>query len=262
MISWVTAAVAGAAGLIVGDYLTVVIDRVPEATTVTGSFRELIPAPAGKCPRCDTRLPAGDLVPLASWAMTRGRCRYCGERFGSWHPAAEALTALVFALVGLRFGASPVLPAFCYLAAISVALAFIDVTHRRLPDLLTLPSYLVAVAALSAATPFVRHGASHLVHAAIGLACALAFYLLLALVYPAGIGWGDVKLSGLLGLYLGWIGLYALVIGLAAGFVLAAVAGLALIAGGRATRKSQIAFGPYMLAGALVMIITAGVGGS
>ena len=259
MISWVTAAVAGAAGLVVGDYLTVLIDRVPEATTVTGSFRELAPAPAGKCPRCDTRLRATDLVPLASWAAARGRCRYCGERFGNWHPAAEALTAVTFALIGLRFGASPVLPAFCYLAAISVALAFIDVTHRRLPDLLTLPSYLVAIAALAAATPFVRHGASHLLHAAIGLACASAFYLALALVYPSGIGWGDVKLSGLLGLYLGWMGLFALVIGLAAGFVLAAVAGLALIVTGRATRKSQIAFGPYMLAGALVVITVSGL---
>ena len=206
MISWTTAATAGAAGLVVGDYLTVLIDRVPEATT-----------------------------------------------------AAEVLTAVTFALIGLRFGASPVLPAFCYLAAVSVALAFIDVACRRLPDLLTLPSYLVAIAALGAATPFARHGAGHLVHAAIGLACASAFYLTLALVYPAGIGWGDVKLSGLLGLYLGWIGPTALVIGLAAGFVLAAVAGLALIAAGRATRKSQIAFGPFMLAGSLVVIIAAGL---
>lgn len=259
MISWVTAAAAGAAGLVVGDYLTVLIGRVPEATTVGGSFRELIPAPAGKCPRCDTRLPVTDLVPLASWAATGGRCRHCGERFGAWHPAAEVLTAALFALIGLRSGASPVLPAFCYLAAISVALAFIDVTHRRLPDLLTLPSYLVAIAALGAATPFVRHGAVHLVHAAIGLACALAFYLTLALVYPAGIGWGDVKLSGLLGLYLGWTGLGALVIGLAAGFGLAAVAGVALLVTGRATRTMQLAFGPYMLAGSLAVIIASGL---
>jgi leader peptidase (prepilin peptidase) / N-methyltransferase len=259
MTSWVTAVAAGAAGLVVGDYLTVLIDRVPEATTVTGSFRELVPAPAGKCPRCDTRLRPADLVPLASWAAARGRCRYCGERFGNRHPAAEVLTAALFALIGLRFGASPVLPAFCYLAAISVALAFIDVACRRLPDLLTLPSYLVAIAALGAATPFVRQGSSHLVHAAIGLACAAAFYLMLALVYPAGIGWGDVKLSGLLGLYLGWIGFTPLVIGLAAGFVLAAVAGLALMVTGRATRKSQIAFGPYMLAGSLAVIIASGL---
>ena len=262
MISWVTAVVAGAAGLVVGDYLTVLIERAPGGRTVAGSLRELAPAPAGRCPRCGIRLGATDLIPLASWARTAGTCRYCSQRFGGWHPAAEALTAVTFALIGLRFGASPALPAFCYLAAVSVALAFIDATHKRLPDLLTLPSYLMAIVALGVANPFVPHGASHLAHAAIGLACASAFYLILALVYPAGIGWGDVKLSGLLGLYLGWIGFSALVIGLAAGFVLAAVAGLALLATGRATRRSQIAFGPYMLAGALLVVIAFGAAGT
>jgi leader peptidase (prepilin peptidase) / N-methyltransferase len=261
MSSWVTAAAAGAAGLFVGDYLTVLIERAPGSRTVAGSFRELTSAPAGRCPRCGVRLRVTDLVPLAGWARTGGSCRYCGERFGGWHPAAEVLTALTFALIGLRFGASPVLPAFCYLAAISVALAFIDVAHKRLPDLLTLPSYPVAIVALGVAAPFVPHGGSHLVHATIGLVCAFAFYLILALVYPAGIGWGDVKLSGLLGLYLGWIGFDALVIGLAAGFVLAAVAGVALLATGRATRTSQLAFGPFMLAGALVVVIASGAAG-
>jgi hypothetical protein len=108
------------------------------------------------------------------------------------------------------------------------------------------------------AAPAVRHGTSHLIHAFIGLACASAFYLILALVYPAGIGWGDVKLSGLLGLYLGWIGPAALVLGLAAGFVLAALAGAGLIVAGKATRKSQIAFGPFMLAGTLAVIACLG----
>ena len=259
MISWVTAAVAGAAGLVVGDYATVVIERAPADRTVSGSLRELGRHPAGECPRCAVGLRAADLIPLAGWVRTGGICRDCGQRFGAWHPAAEILTALLFALIGLRFGASPVLPAFCYLAAVSVALAFIDVAHRRLPDVLTLPSYPVAIAALGVATPFVPRGAGHLIDAAIGLACASAFYLILALVYPVGIGWGDVKLSGLLGLYLGWVGLRALVIGVAAGFVLAAVAGLALIAAGKATGKSQLAFGPFMLAGSLTVIIAAGL---
>jgi leader peptidase (prepilin peptidase)/N-methyltransferase len=259
MISWVPAAAAGAAGLVAGDYATVLIERAPAARTVSGSFHELTRRPAGECPRCAAGLHAADLIPLAAWARTGGTCRYCGQDFGAWHPAAEILTAVTFALLGLGFGASPVLPAFCFLAVVSVALAFIDVTHWRLPDLLTLPSYPVAAVLLGAATPFVRHGTSHLVHAVIGLACALAFYLILALVYPAGIGWGDVKLSGLLGLYLGWVGPAALVIGLAAGFVLAALAGLALIAAGKATRRSQIAFGPFMVAGSLAVIIAAGL---
>ncbi len=259
MISWVPAAVAGAAGLVAGDYATVLIERAPAARTVSGSFHELTRHPAGECPRCTAGLHAADLIPLAAWARTGGTCRYCGQDFGAWHPAAEILTAVTFALLGLGYGTSPVLPAFCFLAVVSVALAFIDVAHRRLPDLLTLPSYPVAIVALAAATPFVRHGPGHLVHAVVGLAAALAFYLILALIYPAGIGWGDVKLSGLLGLYLGWVSPAALVIGLAAGFVLAALAGLALIAAGKATRRSQIAFGPFMLAGSLAVIIAAGL---
>jgi leader peptidase (prepilin peptidase)/N-methyltransferase len=259
MISWVTAAATGVAGLVVGDYVTVLIERAPAARTVSGSFHELTRHPAGECPRCTARLRAADLIPLAAWARTGGTCRYCGQDYGAWHPGAEILTAVTFALIGLGLGPSPALPAFCFLAAISVALAFIDVAHQRLPDLLTLPSYPVAIVALGVATPFIRHGTAHLVHAAIGLAAALAFYLILALIYPAGIGWGDVKLSGLLGLYLGWAGPTELGIGLAAGFVLAAVAGVALIAAGKATRRSQIAFGPFMLAGTLAVIIVAGL---
>jgi len=255
----VPAAVAGAVGLLAGDYATVLIERAPASRTVSGSFHELRRHPAGECPRCAARLRAADLIPLAAWARTGGTCRYCGAGFGAWHPAAEILTAVTFALLGLGFGASPVLPAFCFLALVSVALTFIDVAHQRLPDLLTLPAYPVAIVALVAAAPFVPHGPRHLVHAVIGLAAALAFYLILALIYPAGIGWGDVKLSGLLGLYLGWVGPDALVIGLAAGFVLAAVVGLALIVAGRATRRSQIAFGPFMVAGALAVIVAAGL---
>ena len=120
----------------------------------------------------------------------------------------------------------------------------------------------MAFAALGAATPVVRDGTSHLIHAFIGLACASAFYLILALIYPAGIGWGDVKLSGLLGLYLGWISPAALFIGLAAGFVLAAVVGAGLIVAGKATRKSQLAFGPFMLAGAIAVIAASSLLGS
>ena len=262
MTSWPGAVIAGAAGLPIGGYVTVLIDRVPASRTISGSFGELTRHPLGECPQCAAGLAARDIVPLLGWARTGGACRYCGEAYGAWHPAAELLTAFLFALLGLRFGVSPVLPAYLYLAAVAVALAFIDVAHRRLPDMLTLPSYLVAFALLGVATPFTRHGASHLIHAFIGLACASAFYLILALAYPAGIGWGDVKLSGLLGLYLGWIGPAALVLGVAAGFVLAAVAGVGLIVAGKATRRSQIAFGPFMLVGAIAVIVSLGSAGS
>lgn len=261
MTSWAAAGAAAAAGLLAGGYVTVLVDRVPAAQTMSGSFGELRRHPLGECPRCAARLGAAEIIPLFGWARSTGTCRHCAEPFGKWHPAAELVTVVLFALMGLRFGLSPVLPAYCYFAAVAVALAFVDAVHKRLPDLLTLPSYPAALVLLGIAAPFIPNGTGHFVRAIIGLACASAFYLVLALIYPAGIGWGDVKLSGLLGLYLGWISPGALIIGLAAGFVLAALAGIGLIVAGRATRKSQIPFGPFMLAGAFAVIAASGLAG-
>ena len=108
--------------------------------------------------------------------------------------------------MAVRFGPSPVLPAFCYLAGIGVPLAVIDARCQRLPDALTLPSYPVALALLGLAALLLPGGAGHFAGALGGLALAWGVFLLQVLLYPAGLGWGDVKLAGLLGLYLGWLG--------------------------------------------------------
>lgn len=171
-----------------------------------------------------------------------------------WRAGLALLTGALFAAMALRFGLSPLLPAVWYLAAAGVALAVIDVREHRLPDRLTLPSYPAAVALLGGGGLLLPHGGSHLVHALAGLAAAGAFFLLLAFIRPGDIGWGDVKLSGLLGFYLGWFGAGALLAGMAGAFVLAAVTGLALIAAGRATRKSHLPFGPFMIASALAAV--------
>ena len=171
-----------------------------------------------------------------------------------WRAALALLTGALFAAMALRFGLSPLLPAVWYLAAAGVALAVIDAREHRLPDRLTLPSYPAAVVLLGGGGLLLPHGGWHLVRALAGLAAAGAFFLLLAFIRPGDIGWGDVKLSGVLGFYLGWFGAGALLAGLAGAFVLAAVTGLALIAAGRATRKSHLPFGPFMIASALAVI--------
>ena len=135
---------------------------------------------------------------------------------------ATLVTLAAVAAVVARFGLHPQTPAFCYLAAVGVPLAFIDAREYRLPDALTLPSYP---------------------------AC------LLLLAFPAGLGMGDVKLAGPLGAYLGWLGATAFVAGLMAAWLLAAVTGLGLIAAGRASRKTQFPFGPFMIAGAFLAIL-------
>ena len=167
--------------------------------------------------------------------------------------------------MALRFGLSPALPAFCYLAAIGVPLAVIDARSQRLPDALTLPSYPVALALLGFAALLLPGGAGHFVGALAGLALACGVFLFQVFLYPAGLGWGDVKLAGLLGLYLGWLGggwlggswldQGTLIAGLFLGYLFAAAAGLALIAARRASRKSRLPFGPYLLAGALTAIL-------
>jgi leader peptidase (prepilin peptidase)/N-methyltransferase len=168
--------------------------------------------------------------------------------------AAAWLTA-----AGPRAGPSPLLPALGYLAAIAVPLAITDIRHRILPDRLTLPSYPAACVLLAAAAAWAQGGGSRLLGAASGLATALALYALLAWLVP-GTGWGDVKLSGVLGLYLGWFGFPVLFAGLLAGFLLHAMLGIALIAARRASIRTRMPFGPFMLAGAMAAILAFGVG--
>ena len=203
-------------------------------------------------------LQLADLIPVAGWLRLRRRYPANQAEFGIWYPAAELITASLFVALWFQFGASPALPAFCYLAVIGVALAFIDARHKRLPNALTLPSYPAALVLLGIGAVFLPGGGRHLVDSLIGMAAALLFFVLQAFIYPAGIGWGDVKLSGVLGLYLGWFGASALLIGLFGGYLLAAAAAIGLLLAGRATRKSLLPFGPFLLASSLAVILAGG----
>ena len=147
---------------------------------------------------------------------------------GTLVPGAVLAAGAAMAVMMARFGASPVLPAYCYLAAAGALLAVIDARERRLPDMLTLPSYPAALVLLGLAALAVPGGVGHFRGALLGMAATLAVFGIQALAYPAGLGWGDVKLSGILGLYLGWLGPGALLAGLFLGYLLAAVAGLGL----------------------------------
>ena len=145
MPGWVLTGIGAVIGLVTGSYLTVLVARVPAGENVL--------RPPGRCDGCAARLPARDMIPVASWLVLRGHCRTCRAGIGGWHLVAELVTAAGFALMALRFGFSPVLPAFWFLTAAGVALAMIDLRHQRLPDLLTLPAYpasllLLGVAAL------------------------------------------------------------------------------------------------------------------
>ena len=144
--------------------------------------------------------------------------------------------------------------AFLYLAGVSIVLTLIDLDTHRLPNAIVLPSYIVAVLLLALATLLSGDWAA-LARAAVGMIIMYGAYFLLRLIRPGGMGGGDVKLAGVLGLYLGYVGWGALAIGAFAAFVLGGLFGIALIALRRAGRKSAIPFGPWMILGAWVGLL-------
>jgi len=202
----------------------------------------------------------GSFLAVRAYRMRADQVRArAGWPVGSQRLAVELGTGACFAVMALRFGPSPALPAFLLLAALAPVLTLTDLRWRRLPDPLTLPAYPAAAALLAAGALAIPGGTRHFLSALAGLAVAWLFFALLAGIHPAGLGGGDVKLSGVLGLYLGWLGASAVAAGLLGAFVLAALAGLGLIAAGRATRKTQIPFGPFMLASAIAVIAASGL---
>jgi leader peptidase (prepilin peptidase)/N-methyltransferase len=167
--------------------------------------------------------------------------------------ATAAGTAVVFALVALRFGLAWELPAFLALAGVAVLLTLIDLRHHLLPDRVVLPA-IAAGAVLLAVAGAVERNAASIVRAGAAAVILFAVFLLLALIAPSGLGMGDVKLAALLGLHLGWLGWNVVVLGAAAGFVVQAALALVLLASRRIGLKGELPFGPAMLLGAAVAI--------
>jgi leader peptidase (prepilin peptidase)/N-methyltransferase len=236
-------------GLAIGSFLNVVIYRVPR--------NESIVRPGSHCPHCSESVRGVNNIPVVGWLLLRGHCARCAGPISTRYPIVEALTAVLFVAVTSHFGFSALLPAYLYLTAIAIALAAIDFDVQRLPDSIVLPSYVVGVALLLPAGAFTDdwRAAERGLLAMTGL---FAVYFALAFAYPGGMGFGDVKLAGLLGLYLGWLSWGSVVVATFGAFLFGGIAGGVLMAARRATRKSAIPFGPFMLAGAFVALFFAG----
>ncbi len=239
---------AGVLGLVIGSFLNVVIHRVPLGLSVVN--------PPSACPTCEMTLRPWHNVPVLSWLALRGRCAGCAMPISVRYPFVELLTAVLFVAVTARFGVTPALPAYLYLAAVAVALAMIDLDVKRLPDRIVLPSYLVAAGLLLIAALCTGSWADA-VRALVGMAAMFGLYYAIAWVKPGGMGFGDVKTAGLLGLYLGWVSWAALAVGFFAGFLLGGVFGAAVLLGRRGGRKTAIPYGPHLLAGAFLALFVA-----
>jgi len=239
--------IVGLLGLAVGSFLNVVIHRVPRGDSLV--------RPGSHCPKCGTEVRNRHNIPVLGWVLLRGRCADCAAPISVRYPLVEAGTAALYVAVAAKFGLSWELPAYLYLAAVAIALAAIDIDVLRLPDAIVLPSYAIALILLLPAM-IAEHSWAAGLRGLIAAAALYSLYFLLAVLHP-GMGFGDVKLALLLGLYLGWLGWSALAVGAFAGFLLGGLAGAALLLTRRAGRKTRIPFGPYMLAGAFLAVFAA-----
>jgi leader peptidase (prepilin peptidase)/N-methyltransferase len=232
-------ALSAAFGLLIGSFLNVVAHRLPLGVSVaTGR---------SACPSCAHPIRAYDNVPVVSWVLLRGHCRDCSAPISARYPVVEAVTALLWALVAAVAGETVDVALGIVLVTALVPITLIDLEHRRIPNLITLPAALVAIAAGTALDP-----GGELGRLAAGAGAAL-FLLVPALIRPDGMGMGDVKLAGVLGLCLGPAVAVALLVALLSGTVAGVV--LAARSGVGEARRTTIPFGPYLAFGGVVAIV-------
>lgn len=244
MVAWLAGA-AGVLGLLVGSFLNLVAQRVPQHQAV------LRPGPC--CPSCSARVALVDRVPVVSWLVMSRRCRSCEQPISARYPLVELGTAGLFAAGALRLGAAPALPAYLVFFAALVTVAAVDLEYRIVPNRVVYPALGSGAVLLVAATLF-QGSLNRLGYAALGGIASFAAILVLNLISPRLMGMGDVRLAGLIGLFLGWLGLAQVLVGLFVGFLLGAAAGLVLAARGP-NRNPSVPFAPFLAAGAVLTVL-------
>jgi leader peptidase (prepilin peptidase)/N-methyltransferase len=243
------AGVCGLFGLMVGSFLNVVIHRVPAKQSVV--------KPRSRCPGCATEIAPRDNIPVLSWLLLRGKCRTCGTGISVRYPLVELGTAALFVAAGVRFSDSWALPAYLLLFASLIAISAIDLEHYIVPNRIVYPT-LFAAAPLLAAAALLEGEPERIWHAAVGSLAAWFALLVVHFIQPKGMGFGDVRLAAVLGLFLGWIDLELVLLGMMLGFLLGAVIGVLLIATGIRGRKDAVPFAPFLAAGTVIAVLASG----
>ncbi len=229
-------------GWCIGSFLNVVIYRLPRGLSVVWgrSF----------CPKCKKKISWFDNVPLVSFILLKGHCRFCRSPISIRYPVVELLTGVLFVLAS-----KPYLSNLSYLGIAEVGLTlvlfssliaifFIDLEHQIIPDQILLPVIVLFVLRSLLTTNYWL--------LATGLGAALFLFLIWAITKGKGMGLGDVKLAFLLGLFLGWP---KIVFAFYVAFLTGAVAGIILVLSGKAKLKGKIAFGPFLISAALVSFL-------
>ena len=226
-------------GAMIGSFLNVVAYRLPRSKSLV--------TPGSQCPGCDTPIKFYDNVPVLGWLLLRGRCRTCRTAISPRYPAVEALTAALAVAVILVEHSTVDKVLGLVLVALLVPIALIDLDHQIIPNKITGPAAILAVAIGLALKP------SGVPEQLIAGAAAAAFLLVFVFAYPRGMGMGDVKLAGVLGLFLGREVGVAIFVAVIAGTLVGAAVMARL--GVQRGRKTKVPFGPFLALGGVVALL-------
>ncbi len=222
-------------GTIIGSFLNVCIFRIPQ--------NQSIAYPPSTCGSCSAKLKPIDLIPLLSYILIKGKCRYCKSKFSIRYPLIELLTGLIFLLSYHAVGLEPVLIKYLFLSSILIIISFIDIEYQIIPDRLVLFTMLIGIV-LNIYTKDITFLSS-----LIGLAIGGGLLLLIALLTNGAMGGGDIKLMAVMGYYIGWP---ATIMALFISFVLGGIVGILLILFKLKSRKDLVPFGPFLALGTIV----------
>jgi leader peptidase (prepilin peptidase)/N-methyltransferase len=230
-------------GLAIGSFLNVCIYRIP--------LKKSIINPPSSCPQCGERIRFYDNIPLLSYVVLLGKCRYCRSSIPIRYPLVEAITGLLSAALFMRFHLSPEYFLFFVFSAALVAIAFIDLHHKIIPDILSIPTLIIGFAATLS-----KLGIIHWTESLVGIIGGGGFLYLVATGFEKlrgrqGMGGGDVKMLAMIGAWVGWRALPLIIL-------VSSLAGI-LIGGGslllaRKGMRTRIPFGPFLSLGALVWL--------
>jgi leader peptidase (prepilin peptidase)/N-methyltransferase len=232
-------------GSLIGSFLNVCIYRLPRNLSVI--------FPSSRCPSCSIPIKAHDNIPLLSFLLLRGKCRYCKKRISLRYPLVEALNALLYVLVLWRFGLgwhTPVLFAFC---SAMIVITFIDLDFQIIPDTITIPGIPIGLIAASLVLPdpFDRSSILGLSGALIGLFTGGATFYAIAVLSKGGMGGGDIKMMAMVGSFMGW---KSALLTTFAGSLLGSCVGMFLMVVKGKGRKTKVPFGPFLAAGSLISL--------
>ena len=230
-------------GLIIGSFSNVCIYRIPK--------NESIIFPASHCPNCHNPIKTIDNIPILSYFLLKGKCRKCGEKISIRYPIVEFLTGAIYILIFLNYGRSYQSLIYALLSSALIIISFIDLDEQIIPDEISLPGIVIGFA-LSFMVPYISY-----LNSLLGIIIGGGIIFLIALAGLAifkkeAMGGGDVKLSAMIGAFIGW---KYIIISLFIGFFIGAVAGILLILLKIRSRDDLVPFGPFIVLGSLITIL-------